>query len=295
MFAALSLLLLGVVVASIVCCSTAGESECRPDVAGSGPAGLPSTTLRVLTLNLAHGRGKAWHQSLVGRESIRENLDAVARLLERESPHVVALQEADGPSFWSGNFDHIAYLAEQGAMVFQARAKNVDGLGISFGTALLSSAKLENALAVTFEPSLPTFSKGFVLATVAVEDPTGRRREIDVVSVHLDFSRASVRRAQVEELIARISTRNRPVIVMGDFNSGWSEGSPLRELADRLDLRTDSPEAPLVTFPSAGSRLDWILISKKLRMLRHEVLTDPVSDHRAVLAEVTLGENPDAG
>lgn len=36
------------------------------------------------------------------------------KVITRENPHVVALQEADGPSFWSGKFNHVDYLARTG-------------------------------------------------------------------------------------------------------------------------------------------------------------------------------------
>ena len=75
---------------------------------------------------------------------------------------------------------------------------------------------------------------------------------------------------------------------MGDFNSDWDEGSPLRDMADRLDLHTHDADAPLVTYPAAGSRLDWILVSRELRIVMHQVLDDAVSDHRAVVAEVAF-------
>jgi endonuclease/exonuclease/phosphatase (EEP) superfamily protein YafD len=111
---------------------------------------------------------------------------------------------------------------------------------------------------------------------------------VDVVSVHLDFSRVSVRKRQIEELAAVLSERAGPVIVMGDFNSDWSgDDSVVAELAQRCGMQVYQPFAEdMATYPSSGRRLDWVLISGDLEFLRHEVLPHVVSDHHAVVADV---------
>jgi len=147
---------------------------------------------------------------------------------------------------------------------------------------------LSGAISFTFEPSPPTFSKGFVLATVT---PSGRSDvSFDLVSVHLDFSRKSVREKQVDEMISRLLSRNRPLIIMGDFNCEWtSKEAPLRRLADELDLKAYLPEGQnLETYPKPRKRLDWVLISPELEFVKYSVLPDVISDHYAVLCEVKI-------
>jgi hypothetical protein len=76
--------------------------------------GYPDSVLRVATLNLAHGRKDSFNQLFVWESTFKENLNDVAEVLTRHRPHVVALQEADAVSRWSGSFDHVAYLAAAG-------------------------------------------------------------------------------------------------------------------------------------------------------------------------------------
>ena len=249
----------------------------------------PSSSLRLLTVNLAHGRSDGVHQLLLKESEIRTNLEAVARVLVDIEPDVVAVQEADGESLWSGNFDHLAYLAKSSKLPFYVRGEHVSGLGLSYGTGVLSSVPLTNARSVTFAASPPTFPKGFVATTASMNGPAGPKA-VDVVSIHLDFSRASVRRDQVERLIAHFNTRERPLIVLGDFNCEWEDvASPLKELAERLGLRSYRPEASdLETFPLTNRRLDWIFVSSEFEFGSYEVVSDAVSDHRAVVAEVVL-------
>lgn len=66
---------------------------------------------RLLTFNIAHGRGPVLHQALRRKTQFRDNLLKIARLITRLEADVVALQEIDQDSRWSGSFDHLAYLS----------------------------------------------------------------------------------------------------------------------------------------------------------------------------------------
>ncbi|MFC1708356.1 endonuclease/exonuclease/phosphatase family protein [Planctomycetota bacterium] len=244
--------------------------------------------LTVMTLNLAHGRGLSWHQGVLARKTIEKNLERIAVVLRREQPDIVALQEADGPSIWSGNFDHVRYLARNAGYEYCTRGEHVSGLGLHYGTAILSRIPLTEPLSVTFEPTLPTPSKGFLVASIrpqALPDLTLR-----VVSVHLDFARDGARRRQVAELARRLDKGAGPLIILGDFNCEWSGAeSPLCQLAEGLELSTFQPLArEVVTFPGRKARLDWILASRDLYFVKHDVLRDTLSDHCAVIARLRL-------
>jgi endonuclease/exonuclease/phosphatase family metal-dependent hydrolase len=258
-------------------------------VASDGRSGSDSssetTTLTIMTLNVAHGRAEGVHQVLQRRATIETHLDGIAEVLVREGADVIALQESDGPSIWSGDFDHVAYLAEHAQYGHYCRGEHVDGLGLSYGTALLSRRAMKDCRSVTFDPSPPTFTKGFVVSTVPW--PGGTAKEVRVVSVHLDFSRESVRQQQVRTMIDELSADDSPLIIMGDFNCEFAEGGPLGTLAEGLDLSVYQPEADdLPTFVSSDKRLDWILLSPELSFVEYRILPDALSDHRAVVAVV---------
>ena len=49
------------------------------------------------------------------------------------------------------------------------------------------------------------------------------------------------------------------------------------------------PEATdLITFPGRKTGLGWITISREFRFEKYEVISDVVSDHRAVVAEIGI-------
>jgi len=246
--------------------------------------------LRIMTFNIAHGRGESFHQLLQNSATTLANLDSIATLLRESGAHVVALQEADAPSFWSGNFNHIDHLADNAAFSQSVHGLHVDAMGLAYGTALIARLDLRDPQAITFDPELSPVPKGFVVSTI--NWPGHADIEVDVVSIHLDYASAATRRKQAAELIATLQHRQRPVILMGDFNSDWQENSTVRHISQALDLTTYRPEdTGLETFPAFGQRLDWILVSPGIAFRSYAVLPAPLSDHRGVLAELELVSN----
>ncbi len=258
------------------------------DIAESSRTG--KTTLRVMTLNMAHGRGDSLHQLLQGSATTLDNLGTIATLLRNTDPDVVALQEADGPSFWSGNFNHVDYLANQASFSHSIHGTHFDAVGLSYGTALLANLELQNGQAITFDSDLSPLPKGFVLSTIRW--PGQPCVHIDLVSVHLDPASKSARGQQIRQLIEALRARKRPAIIMGDLNSEWHpHDSVVRYLSQALSLSAYDPErTDLDTFPTLGERLDWILVSQELAFHSYRVVPDVVSDHRGVIAELALDD-----
>ncbi|HIG28713.1 MAG TPA: hypothetical protein EYQ50_13295 [Verrucomicrobiales bacterium] len=296
-FAVSLLMIPGMVSAIIIPSQIAGDRYSKPEVsvhftqsenhsASEINNPIKPRTLRLMTLNLAHGRKDSASQLLLNKSAIRKNLDAISQVIVRETVDVVAFQEADGPCLWSGNFDHINYLAEQGNFEFSTRGEHIKTRGFSYGTAIISKNPLKNAQSIRFEESYPTFPKGFIISSINWEGIPGQ--VIDVVSLHLDFSRKSVRRHQVDELIGILTQNKQPIVIMGDFNCSWNHSdSPLGTLTRKLKLKAYDPDNPSPkTFPLTGKRLDWILISEDLDFISYETLADPLSDHLAVIAEI---------
>ena len=268
----------------------AGSPGCE-----SAAATIDSDHLIVATLNIAHGRKDARNQMFLDEEEIRSNLQDLAELIDRAEADMIALQEADAPSWWSGKFNHVEYLSQNSIYPCYVHGVHASNRMYDFGTALISRHELHSARVHSFTPSWPTTTKGFSLATLPW-NPSGTLDQdlvVTFVSVHLDFSRRSVRRAQIEEMIRELGSVEGPMILMGDFNTDWlTRDSSLKYLAENLDLAVYEPHAEgLATYGEEGARLDWILISKDLQFRRYAVYPDIVSDHYAVAAEIELGSN----
>lgn len=248
--------------------------------------------LKILTLNVAHGRKDAFNQMLVTKKTIQQNLSDIAAVLIKENADVVALQEADGPSGWSGKFDHVELIAQQAGYPWYYRADHARSWLFTYGTAVLSRWPISETIEHTFKPSPPTLNKGFLLShmTWQSDEAADKKLEIDIVSVHLDFSRQKVREQQISEIAAALAVREHPMIILGDFNSEWfSDESVVKALAEEAQLKVYEPHAEnMRTYVSRDRRFDWILISSELEFVSYRVLPDVISDHLAVVAEVKV-------
>ena len=262
---------------------------------GEGSAGFESDFIRVVTLNVAHGRKDAKNQMLLKGETIRSNLVELAGLLDRAEADVIALQEADAVSAWSGKFNHVEFLAENSDYRCSHHGVHASNRIYDFGTALLSKHPFQGGFAHSFKPSRPTTTKGFSAAALEW-NPAGSLEQpvlIKFVSVHLDFSRRSVRRSQIDEMVSALARIEGPMVLMGDFNTDWQTGdSSLKYLAEQMDLSVFEPHADgLSTYGDKGARLDWILISQELEFIKYAVFPDIVSDHYAVAADIVLKDS----
>lgn len=256
---------------------------------------LSKLTIRVLSLNLAHGRKGHFNQMLLSKSEIERNLQEVVAAIDRSDVQVAAFQEADAPSFWSGSFNHVRFISRHSTLGYAIQGEHVAAPHLSYGTAVISASPLEGAESHTFQPCPPSLTKGFTAATL--EWPGDPKRRITVVSVHFDFLSAHVRTSQATELLTRLKSYSTPLIIMGDFNSDWrSEDSVVRQLVLALKLKVFDPDSMrLVTFPGTGRRLDWILISPELVFRSYEVLQDLLSDHLGVVAEIALNTGTSNG
>ena len=244
-------------------------------------------TLTLVSLNIAHGRNTSLNQIFVGQAKTQLNLQNIAEFLNQVNADIVATQEADGPSYWSGNFHHVAFLAEHGGYPQYIHAPHANIWIAHYGTAVLSRLPIRAGYALTFPPSPPTTRKGYTLAEIEWQTKT-KTLIVDVVSVHLDFSRASVRKQQLQEIRNTLSKRKNPIIIMGDFNSEW--------IADQL-VHNEAPGPVSVhTYFNNGKnlntykdkRLDWILVSNVFKLETYDVSQHTLSDHSAIVATISL-------
>jgi endonuclease/exonuclease/phosphatase family metal-dependent hydrolase len=273
----------------ITACTQVTPPE-RPAPDNSAAKLVTSPTLELLTLNIAHGRKDSFNQLLVPNDTIVKNLDDIAELLKKVDADVVALQEADGPSAWSGYFNHVSYLAHMAEYPWDIYSAHVNGKRINYGTALLSKVPFKDTLSHDFPKSPPTLRKGFTLGEIEWQpDENKPAITVDVLSVHLDFSRKKVREQQISDILRVLDSRSNPVIILGDFNSNWqTTDSVIRVLSKCSNARVFEPHSiNHGTYKQGKHRLDWALLSEDLEFKQYQVLPDIVSDHRAILVEVT--------
>ncbi len=248
--------------------------------------------LRLFTLNVAHGRRHRPNNLFLRHRTLRQNITAIAETVRALTPDIVALQEADGRSSFSGNFDHVATLAREAELLDHYRGDHTSlSLGrfsVEYGTAILARQPLLEPTSHRFEMSWRD-TKGFVAATVVV--PEWGDLEVDVVSVHLDFLRRRIRRKQIRHMVDRLAHRRRPLVVLGDLNCCFErEPESIELLVGALGLKAHEPGLRSHTYPSRRPRrrLDWILVSDELEYTGYHTVHLPLSDHSLLVADIHL-------
>lgn len=254
--------------------------------------------LRILTLNIAHGRGLSPYQGLHRACTIERNLLRIVRLLEREQPDIVALQEVDGSSHWNRHINLLEFLAREAGYAYShlgIHNRRTGRLPLAYGNGLLSRFPIENAETQAFGTA-ELGEKGFLYSEIQLPDG-----HLPVVNLHLDFRSRQRRIEQVERLIEYLEARHRATgaetyfspIICGDFNSSHAkERDAVKHLIGYLEGHCAYQLLPSggKTFPSVlpMQSLDFVFVPPTHEVRRCEVLRSYVSDHRPVVVDLEL-------
>jgi endonuclease/exonuclease/phosphatase family metal-dependent hydrolase len=254
--------------------------------------------LRILTLNIAHGRGLSLYQGLHRAKAIEHNLSKIAYLLKRISPDIAALQEVDEDSHWNKRIDLLEYLQEAGDFGYRQMGINTLREGrmpLAYGNGVLSQLPIEHSDNQAFG-NATLGEKGFLYTEHTL--PSGH---LPVVNLHLDYKSRLRRIEQVERLIEYLDERHREKgqetyfspIICGDFNSRDRKPSDavlhlFRYLQNQCDYQLFPAGGR--TFPSLMPihGLDFIFVPPQFRVRRSMVLRAYVSDHCPVLIDLEI-------
>jgi endonuclease/exonuclease/phosphatase (EEP) superfamily protein YafD len=263
----------------------AAHPRTRPLAAGIGSAALASAA--ALGARARRSGGQAQQRAAVADLTVlaanvlvgRADTGALATVLERERPDLVSLPEA-GPDYRDKLLPLVAELG------YQAWASTAPGTSDGEGVVLLAAARM-GALTVT---SGREMRHRYLRATGGA---LGRR---SFFAVHPEAPMGPMRTARWESDIAHIArwcAESPGPIVAGDFNA-TADNAAFRAVLRRCRSAADGTGKGLVgTFPAGvptwcGIQIDHVLVPEEARTTRFEVLPIAGSDHRAVLAGISL-------
>ncbi len=254
--------------------------------------------LRLLTFNIAHARGLALHQGLRTVKQLRANLVKIAKLIQRLEADIVAIQEIDQDSRWSGSFDHLAFLSEHTGLphaAFGINNRRTGRIHLNYGNAVLSRFPIVHTETIPFG-SGKIGEKGFVFAEIDL----GARKRLPLFNVHLHHSSRPQRLKQVTRLMHfldeqqthRAAQWGTPPIVCGDFNNPAHRPDATATLLGYFEESNNYTLLPKTgrTFPSPfpARALDYVFLPEKCLHPKAEIVRSLLSDHRPVLVEFTL-------
>ncbi|HTB81100.1 MAG TPA: endonuclease/exonuclease/phosphatase family protein [Opitutaceae bacterium] len=254
--------------------------------------------LRIVTFNIAHGRGLMPISGLASRRQLHARLQKIARLIVRLKPDIVALQEIDENSRWAGSFDHLEYLREHAGFphaIFGVNNRRTGRVHLNYGNALLSRHPILEWENIAFGQR-QLGEKGFLFAEI---DLHGRR--VPIVNLHLHFASRDHRFRQLLRLTDYLEEKQRqrqvhwhvPPILCGDLNNPSHRPDATASLFDyfsRHGSYTLHPASGVNTYPSPWPRraLDFVFLPPYCIRARCRVIRTLLSDHRPVLVEFSI-------
>lgn len=233
----------------------------------------------VATLNTHHG---------AEAQRYRANPDKFAEACEAlQDVDILALQEVDKGVIRSGRADLAAIAAKSTGMELCFKPTMTYKTG-QYGNALLVRGEIKDEQVVglgggrRFNKKIGPFklSVGFEPRNAIVATAVVGGHEISVAATHLS-TQAHLKEKQLEKVIAKLSRRRGPKILLGDLNMTPERASPH---FDAGSLET-TPET--FTYPSDEEikQLDYVAV-QGLTIYSVEARRLPVSDHLALVAEV---------
>jgi len=258
---------------------------------------MASHRVRIVTFNIAHGRGLTPIQGFTSPRKLRLNLRRIAALLETLKPDIVALQEIDECSRWAGNFDHLDYLRVHTGFphsIFGINNRRHGLVNLSYGNAILSKGPIMESETVVFG-SRRVGEKGFLYTEI---DLGGRK--VPIVNLHLHFSSRATRLKQLDLMLDWLREKERargrvwsvPPVICGDFNNSGTRDDATAALLGHLSIYGDYSLYPVTgcTFPSPLPRrmLDFVFVPPGCRSVKCEIVRSFLSDHRPVVVEFAM-------
>lgn len=213
---------------------------------------------------------------------------AIAGVIKREAPDVVALQEIDVNTARSGKINEIAELSKKTGYHAFHFSKAIDHDGGDYGTAILSKYPLSDAETHKLPTDPATGGEPRVLGLATVTLPGNKK--IRIANVHLDFKGNTNGKLQMTEVNRILSGEKLPVIIGGDFNA--VEGSVTINLLDNAFTRTCKNCPFTIPVIKPNKTIDFIAYkpASAFSVINHRVIAETyASDHLPVLAELKLG------
>ncbi|MGL4370010.1 MAG: endonuclease/exonuclease/phosphatase family protein, partial [Spirochaetota bacterium] len=250
-------------------------------------------TIRLLTFNIAHGRGLSVYQGLHSHGNIVRKLDRISNLINNSEADIIALQEADVSSHWNRHINLVEHI-RKGCSLEHAEAgvHNIRGgkKPLEYGNAILSRFPIHRCITLPFGDR-EMGEKGCMLTAL-----NAGGTEITLVNLHLDYKSRIKRIEQAEMIIERIESRKGQIpfpVICGDFNTSSSrEADAVQHLFsfmnrhDRYELFPEKAPTFPSHFPVRG--LDFIMLPSQYTCIECTVIKSYLSDHRPVLMEFRI-------
>ncbi|GAB3932462.1 endonuclease/exonuclease/phosphatase family protein [Larkinella terrae] len=247
-----------------------GGSENRP--------AKKAKTLTVMTYNIHHCNPPS--------AGAKIDVEAIARVIRKEKPDFVALQEVDVNTERSGKgLNQARELARLTGMNFFF-SKAIDHQGGDYGVAVLSRFPILDS--TRFPLPVDPVIKGEPRTVAAVTVEIAKGRKVIFASTHLDLKEPN-RMTQSELIVKHFENAGLPMILGGDFNA--LSDSRVIQYLDQHFVRSCQACAPTIPVEKPNRAIDFIMYKpgETFKTLSTKVIDEQyASDHLPVVVKVQV-------
>lgn len=239
--------------------------------------------LKIMTFNIQHGVNH--------NESLKGNKDVIE--LEKDAAHInnydcdiIGLNEVRGAGEDSKYTDQAKTLGEfTNREYFFGKAIDIRDCG-PYGNAFLSRFPVKSTEIIPIpDPEIKEEGRYYETRSI-IKAVVDAGKDVTVFISHFGLVPSEQKNA-VEALITEAKKVNTPVIFMGDLNMR-PDNEILKPLYEEFNEAFE--ENNQNTFPShePSRKIDYIFLSKDIKLQSAEVIKKVVSDHCALIAEIEL-------
>lgn len=235
-------------------------------------------SLKVMTYNLHHCNPPSAENKI--------DVEAIARVISKEKPDFVALQEVDVNTERSGKgINQAKELARLTQMNYYF-SKAIDHQGGDYGVAVLSRFPILDSVrfALPVDPAIGGEPR--TIAAITVEISKGKK--IIFASTHLDL-KETTRLSQSALIVQHFEKSGLPMILGGDFNA--LPDSKVIGYLDQYFTRSCQSCLPTIPVENPDRTIDFIMYkpASAFKSLSTTVIDEKyASDHLPVVAELAV-------
>ena len=230
--------------------------------------------VKVMTYNIRHG---------VGDDGVL-NLYRIGNVIVNSGAQVIGLQEVDRNWSERSNFeDQAKWLADYLGMEF-AYIGNLDKGGSvvegephrQYGLAILSAFPIESSKKYFLTSDRE--QRGLLEVRITINE-----NKFYFFNTHLGLS-TEERKVQVNEVLEIIGKRDKPTILVGDFNAEPDSVELGNMLANYKSISNEKTFSSI----SPDRKIDYLLTSKEIEPVQTRIIETLASDHLPIYAELEL-------
>lgn len=229
---------------------------------------LTANELKIISYNIHHCAGMDG----------KLDFERIAKVIKKEKPHLVALQEVDQKTSRVKKIDTVEKLSKLTGMRYTTFSKSISFAGGDFGNAILSVYPFEE----TFSMKLPGGEKRSATGAIIKTE----NDKFVFINTHLALQEDNVIKS-VDSLLKAKAKYKLPSVIVGDFNA-VPDSVAINKMLKTLKFSetTNSFTAPA---DKPKHKIDYIFSSKEFETVSAKVINEPVaSDHRPVTATLKL-------